>query len=100
MKNVSNSYENEILQLRKEYIQLQKDLKTKNIACSTLQEDIDHKQDLIHKHEFDMQKQMETVAHMNNEVWKQKRLEAIYTMKFKIRVIAAYGYIVINNHIA
>lgn len=70
IKSVSVRYEDDILELRKKCTQLQEDLKAKHIEGDTLKEDIDCKQDLIKKHEFDMQKQLNIVAHLNNEVWK------------------------------
>jgi hypothetical protein len=68
IKNVSARYEDDLVQLRKKCIQLQQDLKAKHAECNALQKDIDYKEDLIQKHEFDMQKEMEIVVHLNNEV--------------------------------
>ena len=42
--------------------------KFSRIEHDALQRDIDHKNSLIQKHEFDMQNQVETVAYLNNEV--------------------------------
>ncbi len=70
IKSVSRLYEDDIVQLSKTCTQLQEDLKGKHTECNILQKDIDYKQDLIQKHEFDMQKQMEIIAHLNNEVLK------------------------------
>ncbi len=70
IKSVSVRYEDDILELRKKCTQLQEDLKAKHIEGDNLKADIDCKQDLIKKHEFDMQKQLNIVAHLNNEVWK------------------------------
>jgi hypothetical protein len=36
----------------------------------TLQQDIDQKQNLIQKYEYDMKGQVEIVAHLNNQVRK------------------------------
>jgi uncharacterized coiled-coil DUF342 family protein len=71
MKNLSMCYEDDIDELRKECIELQNDLQAIHSEHDDLQNDIRYKQNLIEKHEFDMQKQMEIVAHLNNEVWKR-----------------------------
>lgn len=68
MKSVSVRYEDDIFYLRKKCAQLQEDLKAKHTDCMNLQKTIDCKQDLIEKHEFDMQKQLDIITCLNNEV--------------------------------
>lgn len=58
----------EIFELRERYEQLHAEWKIGRSEHDALQRDIDHKQSLIQRHEFEMQKQVETVAYLNNEV--------------------------------
>jgi hypothetical protein len=58
----------DIFALREECIRFQEDLKTARFEKETLQQDIDYKQNLLQKYEFDLQRQVETVAYLNNEV--------------------------------
>ena len=75
MKNLAVHYENDIVQLRTKCTRLQEDLMAKHTESDMLQKDIDYKQDLIQRYEIDMQKQVEIVGHLNNEVLKQKHLK-------------------------
>ncbi|CAF4196018.1 unnamed protein product [Rotaria sp. Silwood2] len=58
----------DIFALREECIHFQEDLKTAHANHLLLQQDIDYKQNLILKHEYDLQRQVETITHLNNEV--------------------------------
>ena len=58
----------DLFELRQKCDRLHIDLKTARTERDVLQQDIDHKQNLLQKHEFDMQKQVETVAYLNDEV--------------------------------
>lgn len=58
----------EIFEIREKYEQLHADWKIARTEHDALQRDIDYKHSLIQKHEFDMQKQVETVAYLNDEV--------------------------------
>jgi hypothetical protein len=58
----------EIFELREKYEQLHAEWKIARTENDALQRDIDHKQILIQRHDFDMQKQVETIAYLNNEV--------------------------------
>ena len=68
MKSLSIRYEDDIVELRQEYNQLQIDLKAIHVERDHLQNDMDYKQSLIQKFEFDMQQQIEIVAYLNKEV--------------------------------
>ena len=69
LKNVPvRDADEDIFALREECIRFQEDLKKVRLEKDTLQQEIDHKQSLILKHEFDLQRQIETVAYLNNEV--------------------------------
>ena len=68
-KNVPvRDVDEDIFALREECTRFQDDLKTARAERDTLQQNVDHKQSLIQKHEYDMQRQVETVAYQNNEV--------------------------------
>jgi hypothetical protein len=67
----------EIFELREKYEHLFVDWKIARTEHDALQRDIDYKHSLIQKHEFDMQKQVETVASLNDEV----RLYSILAMR-------------------
>jgi len=58
----------EIFELYEKYQQLVDDYKIARTEYDALQRDTDYKQSLIQKHEFDMQKQVEIVASLNDEV--------------------------------
>ena len=60
--------EEELFELREKYERLHADWKMAQNENETLQEDINYKQNLIQRHEADMQKQVETVAYLNEEV--------------------------------
>jgi hypothetical protein len=58
----------EIFELREKCERFHADWKIARTEHDALQKDIDYKHNLIQKHEFDIQKQVETVAYLNNEV--------------------------------
>jgi hypothetical protein len=58
----------EIFELREKYEHLHADWKIARSEHDALQREIDRRQSLMQKHEFEMQKQVETVAYLNNEV--------------------------------
>lgn len=58
----------EIFELRERYEQLHADWKTVRGENDALKREIDSKQNLVQRHEFEMQQQVETVAYLNNEV--------------------------------
>ncbi len=58
----------EVFELHEKYERLQVEWKISRTEHDALLKDIDHKQHLIQKYEFDMQKQVETVAYLNDEV--------------------------------
>lgn len=70
IKSVSTKYEDDILQLRKKYIELQKDLEVKCIESIDLQKDNADKQDSIEKQQLGIEKQTETISQLNIEVSK------------------------------
>ncbi|CAF1379791.1 unnamed protein product [Rotaria sp. Silwood1] len=63
----------DIFLLREECIRYQEDLKTAHTKHIYLQQDIDYKQNLILKHEYDLQRQLETITHLNNEILQLKQ---------------------------
>ncbi|CAF1107005.1 unnamed protein product [Rotaria sordida] len=63
----------DIFALREECIRFQEDLKTAYTNHMLLQQDIDYKQNLILKHEYDKQRQVETITYLNNEVLQLKQ---------------------------
>jgi hypothetical protein len=58
----------EVFELHEKYERLQVEWKISRTEHDGLLKDIDHKQNLIQKYEFDMKKQVETVAYLNDEV--------------------------------
>jgi FtsZ-binding cell division protein ZapB len=58
----------EIFELREKYERVHAEWKIGRSEHDALQREIDHKQSLLQKYEFEMQKQVETVAYLNNEV--------------------------------
>jgi hypothetical protein len=60
----------DVFTLRRECNRFQEDLKTARIERDILQQDIDHKQNLIKKYENDLKGQPEIVAYLNNQVIK------------------------------
>ena len=58
----------EIFEIREKYEQLHADWKIARSEHDALQREIDHKHSLMQKQEFELQKQVETVAYLNNEV--------------------------------
>ncbi len=58
----------EVFELHEKYERLQVESKISRTEHDALLKDIDHKQSLIQKYEFDMRKQVETVAYLNDEV--------------------------------
>lgn len=58
----------EIFELRERYEQLHADWKTARNENDALRREIDQRQSLIQRHEFEMQQQVETVAYLNQEV--------------------------------
>ena len=69
LKNLAVRDTDEDLFESKEICQrLQAELKVARTERDVLHQDIDQKQLLIQRHDFEMQKQIETVAYLNNEV--------------------------------
>jgi uncharacterized protein YlxW (UPF0749 family) len=69
LKNIPvRDADEDIFALREECARFQEELKTARAERDALQQTIDHKQNLIQKHEYEMQRQVETVAYLNNEV--------------------------------
>lgn len=58
----------EIFELRERYEQLHADWKLIRTENDALHREIDTKQNLVQRHEFEMQQQAEIVAYLNNEV--------------------------------
>jgi hypothetical protein len=58
----------EIFEIRERYEHLHADWKIARSEHDALQREIDHKQSLMQKQEFELQKQVDTVAYLNNEV--------------------------------
>jgi len=58
----------EVFELHEKYERLQVESKISRTEHDALLKDFDHKQSLIQKYEFDIQKQVETVAYLNDEV--------------------------------
>ncbi|CAF4087517.1 unnamed protein product, partial [Adineta steineri] len=73
MKNLSKENEDDLVQLRKECSQLKDDLEKTHSEYHTLKNEIDNKQSLIQNYEIDMQKQMEIVTHLNNEIFEYQQ---------------------------
>ncbi|CAF1208086.1 unnamed protein product [Adineta ricciae] len=63
----------EIFDLRDKYERLYAEFERIGSDYNLALKDIDYKQSLIQKHDFDMQKQAETAAHLNNEILRQKQ---------------------------
>ncbi|UJR22902.1 hypothetical protein I4U23_025930 [Adineta vaga] len=63
----------DLFTLREECFRFQDDLKTVRAERDALQQNIDHKQNLIQKHEYEMQRQAEAVAYLNNEILQLKQ---------------------------
>ena len=70
MKSLSTRYEDDITELHQKCNQYLKDLEAMNVKHDNLQKDIDDKDSRIQKYELDLQKQMDTVAHLNKEVFR------------------------------
>lgn len=69
MKNLPvRDADEEIFELRERYEQLHADWKLVRTENDVLHREIDQKQSLIQRHDFEMQQQVETVAYLNNEV--------------------------------
>ena len=64
----------EMFHLRDKYERLYAEFERLGSDYNLALKDIDYKQNLIQKHDFDMQKQAETAAHLNNEVSKSSTL--------------------------
>ena len=58
----------EIFELREQYGRLNDEWKTLKSENDNLQHEIHNQQSIIQKYEFDVQKQVETTAHLNDEV--------------------------------
>jgi hypothetical protein len=58
----------EVFELKEICSQLQTDLKLVRTERDALKQDIEHQQMAIQKHDFDLRKQIETVACLNDEV--------------------------------
>ncbi|CAM2714606.1 unnamed protein product [Rotaria socialis] len=63
----------DIFALREECIRFQEDVKMAHAKQLVSQQDIDYKQNLIHKYEFDAQQQAKTITHLNHEIAQLKR---------------------------
>ncbi|CAF0751568.1 unnamed protein product [Rotaria sordida] len=63
----------EIFELRERYERLHADCNIARNENDILQNDIDYKTSVIQKYEFDMHKQVETIASLNDEVLRQKQ---------------------------
>ena len=69
LKNIPlRGADEDIFALREECIRFQEDFKLEHTQRITLQQDIEYKQNVIQKYEYDMQRQTEAVEHLNNEV--------------------------------
>jgi chromosome segregation ATPase len=81
VKNVPvRDTDEDIFELRQECTRFHDELKAVRAERDALQQDIDYKQNLLQKHEYDTQRQVEIVAHLNNEV----TLESISKNKIKV----------------
>lgn len=65
----------DIFALREECARFTEDLKTVRAERDALQQNVDVKQNVIQKHEYEMQRQVETVAYLNNEVRRLRSAE-------------------------
>ena len=68
MKEKSESEKNDFIQLKKEYKELEQDIQIKQNDYASLQNDFHDKQDLLDKYQLDLQKQIDIVTHLNNEI--------------------------------
>ncbi|CAF4112772.1 unnamed protein product, partial [Adineta steineri] len=74
LKNIPvRDTDEDIFALREECSRFHEDLKLVRIERDTLQQNIDYKQSLIQKHEYDMQRQVEIVASLNNDIAQLKQ---------------------------
>ncbi|CAF2885569.1 unnamed protein product [Rotaria sp. Silwood2] len=63
----------ELFELREKYERLHADWKIARNEHDILQNGIDYKDSVIQKYEFDMQKQLETITFLNDEILRQKQ---------------------------
>ncbi|CAF0886914.1 unnamed protein product [Adineta ricciae] len=74
LKNIPvRDSDEDLFALRDECFRFQEDLQTVRADRDTLKQNIEQKQNLIQKHEFEMQRQVEAVAYLNNEILQLKR---------------------------
>ncbi|CAF4140903.1 unnamed protein product [Rotaria magnacalcarata] len=67
-KLLEHNSDEDIFALREECIRFQEDVKMAHAKQLVSQQDIDYKQNLIQKYEFDAQQQVKTITHLNHEV--------------------------------
>lgn len=85
LKNLAvRDTDDDVFALRNECTQLREDGKTVQIERDALQQNIDQKEHLIRKYEYEMKGQAEMVTHLNNQVKKihRSRKEKFYSFFF------------------